>query len=56
MVQGRRPGLDVLWPTGAHPRLALLKALIQSPSARIGANQVLAAVGTLEWSRRSRRR
>ncbi|WP_158891575.1 hypothetical protein [Amycolatopsis anabasis] len=40
--------LEVPAPQGIHPQLATLEMLINAPSARIRANQVLAEAGTLE--------
>ncbi|OLB77367.1 MAG: hypothetical protein AUI14_16245 [Actinobacteria bacterium 13_2_20CM_2_71_6] len=40
--------LDVPAPAGIHPQLATLELLIQPPSTRLRANQVLAEIGTLE--------
>ena len=40
--------LDVPAPTGIHPQLAALELLIQPPSSRLRANQMLAETGTLE--------
>jgi hypothetical protein len=39
---------DVPSPTGIHPQLALLELLIQPPTGRLRANQILAAIGTIE--------
>ena len=40
--------LDPPSPNGIHPQLAALEMLIQPPSSRVRANQILAATGTLE--------
>jgi hypothetical protein len=40
--------LEVPAPYGIHPQLAALEMLIHPPSARVRANQALAATGTLE--------
>lgn len=40
--------LDAPSPHGVHPQLAALELLLQPPSARIRAEQALAALGTLE--------
>lgn len=40
--------LDAPSPDGIHPQLAALELLLQPPSARIRADQRLAALGTLE--------
>ncbi len=40
--------LDVPAPNGIHPQLAALEMLVQPPSSRVRANQLLAATGTLE--------
>jgi hypothetical protein len=39
---------EVPAPNGIHPQLATLEMLIQPPSARVRANQVIAATGALE--------
>ncbi|GAA1382105.1 hypothetical protein GCM10009639_00810 [Kitasatospora putterlickiae] len=40
--------LEVPSPNGVHPQLATLESLVQPASARLRANQALAALGTLE--------
>src|SRR6187551_3268745 len=40
--------LDPPSPNGIHPQLAALELLVQPPSSRVRANQMLASTGTLE--------